>query len=85
MTKTPPDPNPGKYSRWECERRFTLAAVPVEFMSTAMIDIWDRYLTDTRLRARRMTDRTTGDTTYKLGQKLSADPSDLARLEIARC
>ena len=60
-----------KYARVERERRFLLAAPPPG-TPTGRVLIEDRYLRDTRLRLRRMTelDTPSGSVTYKLTQKI---------------
>lgn len=62
-----------KYSRLEDEQRFVLAGVPEGSHSPRTIE--DRYVLDTRLRVRTVTDDDTGSRVAKLGQKVRADPS----------
>ena len=61
-----------KYARPERERRFLMGAVPNEPAPIRVVRITDLYVTGTRLRLRRMLERT-GDSEvkiYKLTQKL---------------
>jgi CYTH domain-containing protein len=60
-----------KYARIEIERRFLLAGVPDAAAVLAVHEIDDRYLDDTRIRLRRMTEAG-GATQLKLTHKLPA-------------
>ncbi len=60
----------GKYACLELERRYLLRELPAGLEERG--DYWhitDRYLTDTRLRLRRMETARSGETVFKLGQK----------------
>lgn len=66
-----------KYARVEIERRFLLAGVPDDAEISAVREIDDRYLDETRLRLRRMA-QVGGSTQLKLTQKIPA-PDGRAR------
>jgi hypothetical protein len=67
-----PSGKAGKYALIERERRFLLRAIPVGEPSRSFL-IEDRYLRDTRIRLRRMTDLgRDGSVNYKLTQKIPA-------------
>jgi len=59
-----------KYSRLEFERRFLVRkdALP-DLDSLDYVDILDRYLVDTRIRLRKVTNPISGEITYKLCKK----------------
>ncbi len=62
----------GKYARVERERRFLMAAAPIEGI-TQRRQITDRYILGTRLRLRRVRDLATGSCELKFTQKLPAE------------
>jgi CYTH domain-containing protein len=62
-----------KYARVERERRFLLATAPPAPAVVATRRITDRYLTGTRLRLRRVEDRSDGTCEFKLTQKVPTD------------
>lgn len=67
--------DPRKYARLEIERRWLLEAVPADATGEKLIV--DRYITDTRLRLRAVTDRADPDRPdLKLGQKVRLDNDD---------
>lgn len=65
--------NPFKYARVEAERRFLLDSAPYDLDAQAPFHrIFDRYISDTRLRLRRI-ERPDGEAiVYKFGQKYQA-------------
>jgi CYTH domain-containing protein len=70
------EPQPGKYARYELERRFLASGPP-----PAGAEVWrivDRYLDGTRLRLRRMDPVGGGEPVLKLGQKIAPRPPDTA-------
>lgn len=69
-----------KYARVERERRFLLRGLP-EGLAPAdrHLQIFDNYVTHTRLRLRKVRDPRTREWTWKLTQKFAPDPSDLSR------
>ncbi|MCM3886764.1 hypothetical protein [Frankia sp. R82] len=70
---TSPDPAlPGKYARFERERRFLLADLPRNLPATALRTITDRYLIGTTLRLRHVADQQGGHR-YKFTQKIPAE------------
>ncbi len=69
-----------KYARVERERRFLLRELPPEFkLSDPHTQIFDNYITGTRLRLRKVRVPTKREWTFKLTQKFAPDPSDLSR------
>ena len=72
-----------KYARLERERRYLLPDLP-EGLSRAdhHLQITDNYLTNTRLRIRKVRDPRTNKWTVKFTQKFAPDPADLSRTVI---
>ncbi|HEY0005748.1 MAG TPA: hypothetical protein VGB17_13140 [Pyrinomonadaceae bacterium] len=70
----------GKYARLERERRFLLADLP-EGLTRASehLQIWDNYITNTRLRLRQIRVPRTKEYTWKLTQKFAPAPQDFSR------
>jgi CYTH domain-containing protein len=66
---TSSDPRYLKYARVERERRWLLAAAPDLATATRALDIRDRYLRDTRLRLREVSEAD-GTVVRKLGHKV---------------
>ncbi len=66
------DPSPGRYARVERERRFLLAELPRDRTPVRVHAVVDRYLSGSRLRLRKMTERGSGQVRYKLAQKVPA-------------
>ncbi|HYP53020.1 MAG TPA: hypothetical protein VEQ42_05740 [Pyrinomonadaceae bacterium] len=70
----------GKYARVERERRFLLRALPDGLeLKDAHTQIFDNYLTGTRLRLRKVRVPERREWTWKLTQKFTPDPGDLSR------
>lgn len=69
-----------KYARVERERRFLLRELPpgLKLMDYHR-QIFDNYLTDTRLRLRKVRVPATREWTWKLTQKFAPDPPDFSR------
>jgi CYTH domain-containing protein len=72
----------GKYARFELERRFLLERLPEGIAEDRGWRITDRYITNTRLRLRRMEPIHGGERVLKLGQKQVPSPPDFARMTI---
>jgi CYTH domain-containing protein len=72
-----------KYARVERERRFLLRDLP-EGLTRASehVQIWDNYLTNTRLRLRKIRLPQTRQWITKLTQKFAPDPEDFSRTVI---
>lgn len=71
---------PGKYARVERERRFLLRELPPSLkLSDYHSQIFDNYITDTRLRLRKVRVPQTREWTWKLTQKFAPDPRDFSR------
>lgn len=72
--------NYGKYARVERERRFLLRELP-EGLTRAShhLQIWDNYITNTRLRLRKVRVPQTKEYTWKLTQKFAPAPPDFSR------
>jgi CYTH domain-containing protein len=72
--------NYGKYARVERERRFLLRELP-EGLTRAShhLQIWDNYITNTRLRLRKVRWPLTNEWTLKLTQKHAPAPPDFSR------
>ena len=70
----------GKYARVERERRFLLRELP-EGLTRAgeHVQIWDNYITKTRLRLRKIRVPQTKEYTWKLTQKFTPAPPDFSR------
>ncbi len=73
----------GKYALIERERRFLLRDLP-EPLSRASehVQIWDNYITGTRLRLRRIRVPLTKERIWKLTQKYAPAPPDFSRTVI---
>lgn len=73
----------GKYARIERERRFLLRELPSPLTrASEHSQIWDNYITGTRLRLRRVRWPTTRRQVWKLTQKYAPDPHDFSRTVI---
>ena len=69
-----------KYARVERERRFLLAGLPPGLKEAdEHLQIFDNYITDTRLRLRRIREPYRREWTWKLTQKFAPDPRDFSR------
>ncbi len=69
-----------KYARIERERRFLLRDFPAGLERTHYhTQIFDNYITDTRLRLRKIREPYKREWTWKLTQKFAPDPQDFAR------
>jgi CYTH domain-containing protein len=69
-----------KYARIEHERRFLLAELPQGLTRASRhVQIWDNYITGTRLRLRKIRVPETKEYTWKLTQKFAPDASDFSR------
>jgi CYTH domain-containing protein len=72
-----------KYARIERERRFLLRELPEDFNRAAEhVQIWDNYITNTRLRLRKVRYPKTNQWITKLTQKYAIEPGDLSRTKI---
>jgi CYTH domain-containing protein len=71
--------NPSKHARIERERRFLLPEFPNDIDQSQFRSIDDLYITNTRLRLRRVTDSDYGTIDFKLTQKI---PIDGARAQV---
>jgi CYTH domain-containing protein len=72
-----------KYARIERERRFLLQELPEGLTRASRhVQIWDNYITRTRLRLRRMRVPETKGQTWKLTQKYAPDPQDFSHTVI---
>jgi CYTH domain-containing protein len=72
-----------KYARIERERRFLLHGLPDGLTRASRhVQIWDNYITNTRLRLRRIRVPLTKEQTWKLTQKFAPDPQDFSRTSI---
>lgn len=70
----------GKYARVERERRFVLRSLPEPLTrASEHVQIWDNYLTGTRLRLRKIRTPQTKQWTLKLTQKFAPAPPDFSR------
>ncbi len=70
----------GKYARIERERRFLLRGLPSGLThSSSHRQIWDNYITGTRLRLRKSRWPATNEWTLKLTQKHAPAPPDFSR------
>lgn len=72
---------PGKYARFELERRFLVSELP-EDVERESWHITDLYITETQLRLRRMEPAHGGKAILKLGQKHVPSPPDFGRMTI---
>lgn len=72
-----------KYSRVERERRFLLRELPEPLTRASLhTQITDNYITNTRLRIRKIRVPQTNRWTVELTQKFAKDPSDFSRTNI---
>jgi CYTH domain-containing protein len=72
-----------KYSLVERERRFLLRELPEPLTRASLhTQITDNYITNTRLRLRKIRVPQTNKWTVKLTQKFATDPSDFSRTNI---
>lgn len=72
-----------KYARIERERKFLLRHLPEPLTGASEhVQIWDNYITNTRLRVRRVRYPKTKEYVVKLTQKYTPDPNDLSRCVI---
>jgi CYTH domain-containing protein len=72
-----------KYARTERERRFLLRELPAGLTRASRhIQIWDNYITNTRLRLRKIRVPETKEQRWKLTQKFAPDPQDFSRTVI---
>jgi CYTH domain-containing protein len=73
----------GKYARVERERRFLLREMPEPLTrASEHVQIWDNYITGTRLRLRKIRTPQTKKWTLKLTQKFAPAPPDFSRTVI---
>jgi CYTH domain-containing protein len=73
-----------KYARIERERRFLLRELPPGLeRKSPHTQIFDNYITNTRLRLRKIREPYKREWTWKLAQKFAPDPHDLARTLIS--
>jgi CYTH domain-containing protein len=72
----------GKYARVELERRSIVEHLPERLAQDQGWRITDRYITNTRLRLRRMEPLTGAEALLKLGQKEVPSPPDFSRMTI---
>jgi CYTH domain-containing protein len=69
-----------KYALVERERRFLLRDLPAPLTrASEHVQIWDNYITGTRLRLRRVRVPQTKERIWKLTQKYAPDPPDFSR------
>jgi CYTH domain-containing protein len=75
--------NHSKYARTERERKFLLRKLPEPLTrASEHVQIWDNYITNTRLRLRKIRVPKTKKYILKLTQKFAPAPGDLARTTI---
>jgi CYTH domain-containing protein len=73
----------GKYALIERERRFLLRDLPAPLTrASEHVQIWDNYITGTRLRLRRIRVPRTKERSWKLTQKYAPAPPDFSRTVI---
>jgi CYTH domain-containing protein len=73
----------GKYARVERERRYLLRALPDGLkVNDPHAQIFDNYITGTRLRLRKVRDPLRREWTWKLTQKFAPDAEDFSRAVI---
>src|SRR5918912_3220801 len=73
----------GKYARTERERKFLLRELPEPLTrASEHVQIWDNYITNTRLRLRRIRVPKTKEYILKLTQKYAPAPPDFSRTVI---
>jgi CYTH domain-containing protein len=76
-------PKLAKYARVERERRFLLSGLPPGLrVNDPHTQIFDNYITGTRLRLRKIRAPATREWTWKLTQKFAPDAADLSRTYI---
>lgn len=69
-----------KYAHVERERRFLLRSYPPELEPAHFhTQIFDNYVTNTRLRLRKIREPYKREWTFKISQKFAPDPEDLSR------
>ena len=73
VTGSTPAERAGKYALVERERRFLLAGAPEPTQAQEVRRITDRYLTETRIRLRRVDRSAPDQSEFKLTQKVPAD------------
>ena len=72
-----------KYARIERERRFLLRDLPEPLTrASEHVQIWDNYITNTRLRLRKIRVPKTKEYVWKLTQKYAPSPEDFSRTVI---
>ncbi|HEX8707251.1 MAG TPA: hypothetical protein VF723_03230 [Pyrinomonadaceae bacterium] len=70
----------GKYARVERERRFLLRELPEGLTRAGQhVQIWDNYITNTRLRLRKIRVPETKQYSWKLTQKFAPEVPDFSR------
>ena len=75
--------NYGKYARTERERKFLLKELPEPLTrASEHVQIWDNYITNTRLRLRRIRVPKTKEYVWKLTQKFAPRAGDFSRTTI---
>jgi CYTH domain-containing protein len=75
--------NFGKYARTERERKFLLRELPEPLTRASKhVQIWDNYITHTRLRLRKIRVPETKERIWKLTQKFAPDREDFSRTVI---
>src|SRR5829696_160674 len=73
----------GKYARTERERKFLLRELPEPLTRASRhVQIWDNYITNTRLRLRRIRVPETKERVWKLTQKFAPVAGDYSRTTI---
>jgi CYTH domain-containing protein len=73
----------GKYARTERERKFLLRELPEPLTRASRhVQIWDNYITNTRLRLRRVRVPETKERVWKLTQKFAPSAGDYSRTTI---
>jgi CYTH domain-containing protein len=73
----------GKYARTERERKFLLKELPEPLTrASEHVQIWDNYITNTRLRLRRIRVPKTKEYVLKLTQKFAPRPGDFSRTAV---
>ncbi|MGB9179575.1 MAG: hypothetical protein WCB68_10065, partial [Pyrinomonadaceae bacterium] len=70
----------GKYARTERERRYLLREMPAPLTrASEHVQIWDNYITNTRLRLRQVRVPATKERIWKLAQKFAPSTEDFSR------
>lgn len=73
----------GKYARVERERRYLLQEMPAPLTrASPHVQIWDNYITNTRLRLRQVRVPATKERVWKLTQKFAPSAEDFSRTVI---